>query len=434
MRRTFLSLDRSETAATDYVEPDRYRHLKTSFADGPVIARGGGLSYVAASFAENARSVGMCHFNRILAFSREDLWIEVEAGITLERLFEFLAPMGLGLRIQPGYPHITIGGCVAGNVHGKNQYREGTFKAQILRVRLFHPDHGEIELNPGDALFDLTVGGLGLTGAILSVRLSLAELPAGSMAIEHREVGSLAEAAAEIDRAKDTLDLAYGWIDLSRPARSGEPGYLVFGRYERSGETPRLAPSRAMNPSAAKFRPNVLRDELLPLINRVYLELGRRNNRRVQPLSNCLFPAVGKEFYFDWFGKDGFIEMQMLVPSDTLPAWIAEARRAIADVRQPIALTTIKRFSGRRSFLNFDGEGFVISFDVSGPHCRPLFGALDEINSSLGCLSNVLKDSRLSAESVRRQYGAGYSEFRERLHAFDPRRRFVSRLSERLKL
>ena len=42
--------------------------------------------------------------------------IEVEAGMRLEQLLELTAPRGLILPVQPGYPAITVGGCVAANV------------------------------------------------------------------------------------------------------------------------------------------------------------------------------------------------------------------------------------------------------------------------------------------------------------------------------
>src|SRR4051812_45723082 len=116
MKRKFVSLDRHSVCWGDYDEPDRYRELLSVKADSPLIARGAGLSYVAASFDDGVRSIGLRQFNRILAFDAAERWIEVEAGISLGELYDFCSHHGLALPVQPGHPQITIGGCIAGNV------------------------------------------------------------------------------------------------------------------------------------------------------------------------------------------------------------------------------------------------------------------------------------------------------------------------------
>ena len=39
------------------------------------------------------------------------------------------------LKILPGWPEVTIGGCIANNVHGKNPYRDGVFQGDSGRNR-----------------------------------------------------------------------------------------------------------------------------------------------------------------------------------------------------------------------------------------------------------------------------------------------------------
>ena len=160
MKRVFASLDRHTVRECEFDEPDRYRELFSLTAAKPLIGRGAGVSYVAASFGAGATSIGMRRFNRILAFNEAERWIEIEAGITLGRLYEFLTGRGLCLPVQPGHPQITIGGCIAGNIHGKNQFREGLFGDHVRSLRLFHPSRGLLDLAPEQdaGLFELTVG------------------------------------------------------------------------------------------------------------------------------------------------------------------------------------------------------------------------------------------------------------------------------------
>ncbi len=115
---TFHSFDDGVVERAVYSRPDRYRMIKSDVGDGPRIARGGGYSYAAASFGGGSRVVEMRAFDRVLRFDPERRLIEVEAGATLEDVLTFTAPRGLYLPVQPGYPAITVGGCLAANVHG----------------------------------------------------------------------------------------------------------------------------------------------------------------------------------------------------------------------------------------------------------------------------------------------------------------------------
>src|SRR5262249_30999826 len=163
----------------ELLRPDRYRHLLNALrANGPVIARGAGLTYCGASAGAGVRSVSSLLFNRILDFDGVAGRVRVEPGIELGALYRFAVPRGWILPIMPGHPSITVGGCVGCNVHGKNHCREGNFINVVESLTLFHPDHGEIFCSRTEIpeVFHLTVGGFGLTGFLTSVELRLGKL------------------------------------------------------------------------------------------------------------------------------------------------------------------------------------------------------------------------------------------------------------------
>jgi decaprenylphospho-beta-D-ribofuranose 2-oxidase len=437
MRRVFASLDRHTVCECEFDEPDRYRDLLSLESTWPVIGRGGGISYVAASFGAGIKSVGMRRFNRILAFNAAERWIEVEAGITLGRLFEFLAGRGLGLPVQPGHPQITVGGCIAGNVHGKNQFREGLFGDHVQGIRLFHPAHGMQDLSPGQNadLFDLTLGGFGLTGIIVSARLSLAPLPSAAMLVEHLPVDDLAHAFGRVAELRASQDMVYAWLDLADRKQPGR-GYIVAATAGAGGgaATAHIA-ARELVPGGSGRSPRLFGHLTIPLINRAYRVLGlRQRGPRPVPLAEVLYPAVGKERYFDAFGKAGFIELQVLIPERAAGEF---ARRFIALTRKhgaPIALATLKAFRGEPRLLHYTGTGYSFTIDIGHDIAAlRMLAELDEINCEIGAVTAIMKDSRLSAAVARRQY-PGYDAFRQRLHTFDPQRRFASDLSRRLEL
>ena len=438
MRKRLSSLDRHSTFECEYDRPDRYRQIFEAAKTGKVIPRGAGVSYAAASFSKNSRSIDLSLFNRILAFDQKQRWIDVEAGASLGKLFEFLTPFGLHLPVQPGHPQITIGGCIAANVHGKNQFTEGVFGPLVQKITLFHPDHGLITASASEnsEVFDLTIGGFGLTGFILSARLTLAPLPGRAMKESRTRVGGLEEAFHRVDDLKSGCDMIYCWNDLSRTGPDAGRGYIVTGSYIPEAEEKRaVADYTPLDPSARRFRPSMFGDLMMPWINRLYFHRETWSGKpRTVPLFDFLFPMVGKEFYLDFFGDRGFLELQVLLPADGITEYVRDFLSLFRRHGRPVALTTIKPFRGERRLLHFNGTGFNFTIEVRNTARNLEFlGTLDDLNSRFGGITNIIKDSRLSADVAERQY-AGYGEFRNRLHQYDPKRRFTSSISERLGL
>jgi decaprenylphospho-beta-D-ribofuranose 2-oxidase len=128
MKQTLTSLDRAYSCETEVFRPDRYRQLLPLGENETLAAQGSATSYAAASFGGGARVVNMSRFNRLLGWDSKNLILEAEAGITLDKLFRFLTPLGYMVLVMSGHPQISLGGCIAANVHGKNQFRDGIFQ------------------------------------------------------------------------------------------------------------------------------------------------------------------------------------------------------------------------------------------------------------------------------------------------------------------
>jgi len=448
--RRLSSLDRHTKLTCDYDRPDRFQQLADSAASNRFIARGAGLSYAGASFSENSSVLDVSRFDRIIDFDGSAGWVEVEGGVSLGKLFEFLTPRGFHVPVLPGHPQITVGGCVAANVHGKNQFSEGVFGRLVQALILFHPDHGTIRVSAQEnpEVFDLTVGGYGLTGFIMSARLTIEPLPGKAIREERVPVANLLEAFKLVDRLKADHDMIYCWNDLARLGKDAGRGFVVTGKYVtvdqaedihgRSVDGPEGSPTvqyKRLDPSAIKRRPNVFSNRAMPWVNRLYYRMNTRHIAPITtPLFKFLFPAVGKEFYFDYFGDRGFIELQVLLPAASIEQYVAAFLTILRRHGQPIALATIKAFHGTPHLLHFNGSGFNFTIEVAHtPGNMALLADLDELNCEYGGITNIIKDSRLSASVARRQYPA-FDTFRERLHAYDPARRIASSLSERLAL
>jgi FAD/FMN-containing dehydrogenase len=379
----------------------------------------------------------MMKFDRILGFDELTSTISVEGGVTLWKLMQFLIPRGFWLAVQPGYPGLSVGGCIAGNVHGKNHYTDGSFSNVVRSLQLYHPDHGELNVSrdKNSELFGITCGGLGLTGVILSANLAVEPLPGNFAVVDHIKVGSLQETVEQLNRMKDKRDILYTWNDLSRFDGKMGRGYVVSGSMQSDGGTIQLGTHfPKIDPNVRRFRPPVIQAATLPLINAGYYYLSRSADAKKVPLIDLLFPWLKRTKYFDLYGDKGIIEPQFLVPWESLPSWLPVFEKVLRLHCEPFAIASLKIFRGKRRLIRYDGNG--VSFSLQIPNSKPVLRLLDEVdelNVAHGVYTNVLKDSRLSAEVAQAEYPE-LPMFVAALDRFDPNRRFRNSISTRLKL
>jgi decaprenylphospho-beta-D-ribofuranose 2-oxidase len=438
---TFVSFDGAVSASGVCQRPDRYRFIDAPDPDlAPRIARGGGYSYAAASFGAGSVVQDMRRFNRILRFDPAARIIEVEAGVTLGDVFAVASREGLGLPVQPGYPAITVGGCIAANVHGKNPVREGTFVDSVLDLTLFHPDRGVLRLSPDTmpGLFDLTCGGYGLTGVIVSATLRLEVLPGHVVSIRRFTVGSPGEALPLVRELAGKSLFAYSWHD-------GAPASGTFGRgFVYQGclvpETPArpavLPAYRVLTPAARARLPfSVWGGMATRAFTSTYWHAERRRPETTETsLFDAMFPFARRAAYFRLFGRPGLAECQILIAHDGAEAFLTELRRLILSIRPPSVMLSVKAFDGTPRLLRFDGRGVAITLDLGRSAATlDLLRRVDELTIAAGGRPHVIKDSRLPRDVVAACY-AQYEAFRSGRHQFDPHRCYRSELSERLGL
>jgi decaprenylphospho-beta-D-ribofuranose 2-oxidase len=433
-----VSFDGGVRARARVQRPDRHRHLEAMGADEPRIARGGGYSYAAASFGADSRVLETRAFDRVLAFDATTGLLRCEAGATLAKVHSLVSPRGFCLPAQPGYPLITLGGCAAADVHGKNQAKDGNFAARVRGMRLFHPRHGPLDLRPGDEAFELTLGGFGLTGQVLSLEIELLRLPSRVVRLRRRRIGGAEETLALLDEEGARTPFLYTWQDFTAAGPGFGRGFLYAGDFadDAATKTPTDGGYRPIT-AATRGRPGPVFFNGLttPLFNRAYsLVQSLGPAERTLPLFDFLFPVARKVAYFRLFGQRGFHEAQLLLPRAAFPAFLGELRSFLARRPTPITLASCKLFAGKGRYLRFDGDGLCLALDFPRGHeADALLGFLDAAVPAHHGKPNVMKDSRLPAAVVRASYPE-YEAFREGLRRFDPARLYRSELSARLEL
>ena len=420
----------------NHQRPDRLRMLNDRNEEFQ-IPRGAGLSYAPASFGKDKLIRDMCSFDRILEFDESSKIVVVEAGISLKKLLTWSFSKQLFLPVLPGQPEITVGGCVAANVHGKNPYKDGTFMEQVEWIELSHPTLGTkiISRSNEKKIFNATCGGLGLTGIITKVALKLQKLSSEIVILSQKKTESLKN-TLEIMKQHTSDDLLYSWNMGSTLFNFGK-GIVTSGIFsdDSSSKTPQIKERKGMN-SNDRLLPFSLWNTLSsPIINSINRKIQSGKNIVKKDVYSALFPFVGTaRMFYGLYGSNGFNEYQVLIKKKYSVEFIDDLTKLIKSEKPSLTILIMKLFNGKQKLLHFSDEGLSIILNLK--HCNStlkFLKKLDDILISYKALPYIVKDSRLTKEVVEQCYPE-YHVFKEILNEIDPKRIFKSELSERMNL
>ncbi len=159
---------------------------------GSILPRGLGRSYgdAAVPAVPGTLVLETARADRVLAFDRDKGTLTCEAGLSLAEILRVFLPRGWFPPVTPGTRFVTVGGCVACDVHGKNHHRDGSFGGFVDRLAVQVADGSVVECGPQleRELFLATVGGMGLTGLITEVTLRLQPVESGWILAEAQPV------------------------------------------------------------------------------------------------------------------------------------------------------------------------------------------------------------------------------------------------------
>ncbi len=423
----------------------------------PVVVRGAGRSYGDAALRPESVVLDLSRMDRVLAWDPATGVIDLEPGVTIRRLWRYVLGDGWWPPVVTGTMTPAVGGCLGMNVHGKNNWRRGTFGEHCLELDLVLPT-GELRTLDAQAdaeLFRAVVGSFGQLGVITRARLRLEAVASGRVEVEAVSAPDLETALRLADEAKDDWEYVVGWLDgFTRGRRLGR-GLLHFARHLEGGEDP--APAQSL-----RLEHQDLPDVLLGLVPRSVMWRFMRplTNRPGMRLLNAGRYLVGStvgegaryrqslaEFNFlldyvpGWkrvYEPGGLIQHQSFVPA---AAAAGVFRRQLELARRrglPPFLAVLKRHRPDPFLLGHGVDGFSLALDfpVRGRRRRELWALVRELAEPVveaGGRFYPAKDAALPGDLYRASFRDGQLE---RFHALkadmDPQHRLRSALADRL--
>lgn len=402
------------------------------------VVRGSGLSYGDASLG--AEIISTTKFSRIISFNEQEGIIETECGVTLDAVLQVIVPKGWFLPVTPGTKFITVGGAVAGDVHGKNHHSEGSFCRYVTKLNLLLADGSEITCTrqQNSNLFNLVCGGLGHAALILSVVFTLKPIRTSFIRQENVIIKNLDEMLAKLQDFNSST-YSVSWIDCLATGKSLGRGVLMLGEHALPDEvkgTELLKIHAAPSLIAPFFFPGFLLNSLsVSSFNFAYYNKFRLGAKQVVVHYDPYFYPL--DFVRDWnklYGRRGFLQYQFVIPFHHAAEGLRLILTKISKSGLASFLAVLKSLGPAEHLLSFPMPGYTLALDFPvSERIFPLLDELDKIVVEYGGRIYLVKDARMKPEIFQKGYPAA-SKFREQVLQYDPNRKFSSSLSKRLQV
>lgn len=413
-------------------------------SDTTLIARGNGRSYGDAALNADL-TLSMLAMNRMRAFDAKTGLLTCEAGVLLDDILGTFVPRGWFPPVVPGTKLVTVGGMIAADVHGKNHHRDGSFGAYVESLTLAAAD-GEVRecsRTENAALFRATVGGMGLTGVILSASFRLRPIETAFVMEETLAARDLDGAMALFEASGD-WPYSVAWVDcLARGAKLGR-ALVMRGRFMERGSLPARLTRAPLPPApASKLKvpvdaPSALFNRMsIGLFNELYYRRGwARSGARPVHFDRFFFPLDRFEAWNRLYGRRGLVQYQCVLPKGESATGLAALLERIAKAGRGSFLAVLKLLGpGGDGLMSFPMEGYTLALDFPiRPGTLELLAALDVITHEHGGRVYLAKDACCAPERVRQGYPDSSAFSSVRAEAAGDAPKFASELSRRLGL
>jgi decaprenylphospho-beta-D-ribofuranose 2-oxidase len=408
-----------------------------------LLARGLGRSYGDAAQNGGGTVLDLTALADRLALDETAGTVTCDAGASLDSVMRALLPRGWFVPVTPGTRHVTVGGAVAADVHGKNHPTDCSIGRHGRALDLVTADGEMRRLQPGDPLLDATLGGLGLTGVVTSATLGVHRVETSWMSVDTTRANDLDELMATLEEADRLSRYSVAWIDCLARGRHLGRGVVTSGDHAPVAAVPRHSRSdplafapRSLLRVPPVVPPGLLRRSTVAAFNEAWFRRApRRRCGEPQRLARFFHPLDGVDHWNRVYGAAGFVQWQVAVPFEAAEV-VRRAVTCFADAAAPAFLAVLKRFGPRGTgHLSFPVPGWTLALDLPAG-LAGLDVLLDRLDDEVADASGrvyLAKDSRLLPEHVPTMYPR-LAEWQAVRREADPAGVFRSDLARRLQL
>ncbi|MFM8892375.1 MAG: FAD-binding protein [Planctomycetia bacterium] len=418
--------------------------VTTLVREGAVTPRGLGRAYGDSAIGHGGVVARSGRLDRYLSFEPRTGAIACQAGVSFADIITCLLPRGWFLPTTPGTKFVTVGGAIAADVHGKNHHRVGSFGNFVEEIDLVVGDGSVVRCSRthDPDLFFATIGGMGLTGFILSARFRLVPVETAWIKVRHRRTADLEETLAVFNAHDAACEHSVAWIDCMARGDSLGRSVVMQGDHARLAD---LDPQRRQSPlvpprkrlKSVPITPPVslLAPWTVRGFNRLFYALHADEEKLVD-VDGFFYPLDAVLHWNRIYGPRGFVQYQAFFPRSTSASGLRRLLACIADAGAASFLAVLKSCGDADGgMLSYLEPGHTLALDMPYHPARTpaLCRRLDRILLDHGGRLYLAKDAMMAADTFRSMYPR-LEEFLTVKRRVDPESRFTSSQAERVGL
>lgn len=430
MQKNFTQLENfghSLNAPSYLIQPksaeDIYSAFQTAKKMGvTVTARGAGRSYNDAALNGGGIMLDMSAMNQILEWEPATGQVRCEPGVTLQQLWQKVLPDSWWPPVVSGTMFTTLGGCLAANIHGKNNFKMGPIGDHVIEFTAVLPTGAEVTCSPkknGD-LFYAMISGMGMLGIFTSITLQMKKIYSGLLEVHAWPTSNLKEHLALIEDNAPNYDYIVGWLDTITIGHGQihATNYLHEGDDPNPQETIKLENQNLPDRLFGVMPKSLLHYFMTPFVNDLGW-WGVNTAKYIASLRRHTFRQPHAAFHFlldyvpNWersVGRGGLIQYQSFLPKETaLQAW-TEVLALTKKQGLPSYLGVTKRHRPDNFLLTHAMDGFSLAMDFKvtdarRTRLRDMLLECDKIVLAHGGRFYFAKNSETTAETALAFYG-----------------------------
>jgi FAD/FMN-containing dehydrogenase len=423
----------------------------------PLALRGAGCSYGDAALRPESVVLDLSDLSRVLAWNPDTGAVDVEPGVSLAALWRLAIADGWWPPVVTGTMEPTVGGMLAMNVHGKNNWPRGTLGEHCVEfdLAMANGESRTISQKNDADLFHEVIGSFGQLGIITRARLRMKKVHSGQVEVKAVSAPDLEAMLSLTEDAKDKWEYVVGWIDAFAGGRNLGRGLLHFARHLEEGEDP--DPTASLDAEAQDLPGNLfgvmpkglMWHFLKPLTNRPgmrlinfakYLAGSTVGDEKVyrQPLAAFSFLLDYVPNWKNIYLPGGLIQHQSFVPVASAEQVFRDQLEICQEHGMPSFLAVLKRHRPDQFLMSHAVDGYSLALDFPVVRGRreklwSMVRALAEPVVAAGGRFYPAKDAALPGDLYRSTFRDGQiARFAEIKAKLDPDRVLRSGLADRL--
>lgn len=422
------------------LEPQNQNQIDEIFASKqPFSIRGMGKNYTDAGLNKNKIILNRGLRSRI-EFNPNTGVIRVDSGVVLHDLLLWSLPQNWIVPTIPGTAYVSVGGMLASNVHGKNQFQVGSVGDYVEKFTLRTPAMGLLNcsITENRDIFDATIGGMGTTGLIETVDLKLLKLKQPFLRSSYQKMTSISQMMEFMESKRSESDFTIGWM-----AQDTLDGDRVCGLVEHANYTEEPVidtwdpkhPLKSVNvPFYFPFCP------VNSFTTKIFNKLVYAKPYPTAALIHFYEFNFKLDKIKNWnrvYGRKGFIQYQCLIPRSNQTSEHLQYVLSFLSKHDVLSsLVVVKMHKKDKSgYLSFSQDGISVAMDF--PYTDRNIEVLRKLTpwvASIGGRLYLTKDRTMDHTQFHDMYGNEIARQRKVLAKVDPEKMMQSEFTKRLRI